>query len=215
MIPHHFRTYLVTSLKSRVVERYLFGSGHSKSESREGFTLVEMLVVVAVIIVVTSTVIANNNKFGGTILLQNLAYDIALSVRESQVFGVSVLRFGGSFDAPYGVHFELPGGEPSYTYTVFADINESNAYDPGELVSSTNITGGFSISQLCVTPPVGSEDCSPTQLDIVYQHPEPDAYIYANGQPTQYRSARITVRSPRNDVLNIHVELNGQISVHN
>lgn len=187
---------------------------HFDFRAQRGFTLIEMLVVVGVMIVITAVVVANNVKFGGTILLQNLAYDIALSTRESQVYGMSVLRFGSEFNSPFGVHFDKSITN-NKLYFIFADVNESNSYDSGEILQSTTITGGYFISGLCVTPVSGPEDCSPTVLDIIYKHPEPDAYIFANGQATQYQSARVTVSSPRNDSIGIWVEANGQISVHN
>ena len=202
-------------------------------KSGAGFTLIEMLVVVGIIVIVTSTVLANNSKFGGTILLQNLAYDIALSSREAQIYGVSVRRFTTSFTAPFGMHFDVSTLQSSQAYTIFADAGATGGgnghYDcasPGtsdcELVQTTNITRGFYIGQVCVTPATGNEDCTNKILDIIYKHPEPDAYIYACatsatcGSPgTQYARARIVVMSPRGDTMNICVDLNGQISVHN
>ncbi|MDP3645696.1 MAG: prepilin-type N-terminal cleavage/methylation domain-containing protein [bacterium] len=199
-----------------------------KNESDKGFTIIEMLVVVGIIVVVTATVLANNAKFGGTILLQNLAFDIALSTREAQIYGLSVQKFRSSFTSPFGVHFDINGGN-NKTYTVFADAIgvENGHYDcPNpldkptcELVQSTTITRGFHISDLCVTPISGTEDCNATVLDVVYKHPEPDAYIRICTTPAQCSTtlnqrARVVVTSPRGDSTNICIEINGQISVH-
>ena len=179
--------------------------------SSRGFTLIEMLVVVAVIVIITATVLANNNKFGGVVQLQNLAYDIALSTREAQVYGVSTLHFHSTFNSPFGVHYDLSS---PLQYTIFADaVNTNGVYDSGENLQTTNITRGYQISQLCVTPNGGSEDCTATKLDITYQHPEPDAYIRANGQATLYRAARIVVSSPRGDTMSVSLDSNGEISV--
>lgn len=195
---------------------------HLKPSS--GFTLIEMLVVVAIIVVVTSTVLANNAKFGGTILLQNLAYDIALSTREAQIYGVSVARFNASgttvFTAPFGVHFER--GANNKVYVIFADaVGTANGhYDTGELLTSTQITRGFYIADLCTTDS-GTETCGRSSLDIVYKHPDPDAYICQGTDvctgvsPLLHQRARIVVASPRGDTTNICADLNGQISVHN
>ncbi len=196
-----------------------------------GFTLIEMLVVVGVIVVVTSVVLANNSRFGGTVLLQNLAYDIALSSRETQIYGVSVTRFQTSFTASFGIHFDVSTPASSKVYTVFADAAATGAdnghYDcvaPGtsdcEIVQATNITRGYYISEVCITGS-GAEDCTNKVLDVIYKHPEPDAYIYACpttstcGSPgTQYQRARVVVASPRGDTMNICIDLNGQISIH-
>jgi prepilin-type N-terminal cleavage/methylation domain-containing protein len=77
----------------------------STRESR-GFTLIELLVVTAILVIVSGLVLANHSRFGGKILLQNLAYDMALSVRQAQVYGISVRQFGaGTYSAGYGIRF--------------------------------------------------------------------------------------------------------------
>jgi len=193
-----------------------------QQNSSSAFTLIEMLVVVAIIVVITGTVLANNSKFGGVVQLQNLAYDIALSTREAQVYGVSVLRFGTSFTAAFGVHYDISNAADSKTYTIFADVTDTantgtpdGIFQTSEIVQQTDITRGYYIGQLCVTL-AGVEDCSPTSVDITYNHPEPDAYIRAGGNPsTLYEKARIVVMSPRGDQMSVEIENNGQISVHN
>lgn len=189
--------------------------GQRSTASSSGFTLIEMLVVVAVIVVVTSTVIANNNRFGGAVLLQNLAYDIALSARESQVYGISVLHFDGAFNTAFGMNFDE---STKFLYTLFGDANGNNYFDgpgSGESVQTSNITSGYFISNVCVTDSGGVENCAITKLNIIYRRPEPDAYIYANNEPTLYQTGRIEVQSPRGDNLSIWIHANGQISVHN
>ena len=69
----------------------------AKKGRRRGFTLIELLVVVAIIVVITGLILANSNKFGGQTMLQNLSYDIALSLREAQVYGISVRSNSGAF----------------------------------------------------------------------------------------------------------------------
>ena len=201
---------------------------------RSGFTLIELLVVVGVIILVSAVMLANNNKFGGQALLQNLAYDIALSVREAQVYGISVKQNSqGTFSSGYGMHFDM--SHPA-TYNLFSDFKNASGqlvsdgiYEAGEDVPPSPYVIGqnFSINKLCVTPASGVEDCTVAKLDILFIRPEPDAYISKNsaaltfdangnvvgGSP--YPSARIVVTSPRGDFMSIVVSANGQISVNN
>jgi prepilin-type N-terminal cleavage/methylation domain-containing protein len=94
-----------------------------------GFTLIELLVVMAIMAIVSTIILSGNAKFGGIISLRNLAYDVALTMREAQTYGISARRFssGGvtTFSPGYGVHI---GGAPATQYILFADTNESGRY---------------------------------------------------------------------------------------
>lgn len=189
-----------------------------------GFTLIELLVVTGIIVVISAIVLANNGRFGGVILLENLAYDVALSIREAQVYGISVASFQSNqtnvFTAGYGVHFDLSSPD---TYILFADVANKGTFalsaDSGEIVSTTAIPSGYSVYGLCVPASVTTENCSITKLDIAFRHPEPDAWIstgdvscaYGNGSCAE--SAMILLRSPRGDTMGVAVYANGQISV--
>ena len=185
--------------------------------SERGLTLIEMLVVTGIITIITGLVLTNNNRFGGQVLLQNLAYDIALSIREAQIYGISVQQFQGVFGYAYGMHFQR-GNDSSSTYVLFADVEENGVYDcdPGdmcELVESANISQGFYIADICANPPSSQEVCGLTALDITFKRPEPDAYIRTPDYIGPHESARIVVKSPRNEEKSITVGANGQISV--
>ena len=189
---------------------------------QRGFTLMELLVVTAIMALISGLVLVNNNRFGGSILLQNLAYDMALSIRQAQIFGISVQRFNTSFGSAYGMHFDASSGSGPASYELFADalLPANGTYEcpqPGtancELVQATTISRGFYIQSLCTTPPGQSEVCGLATLDITFQRPEPDAFIRSPAYAGLNESARIRVASPRGDVKDIYIESNGQISV--
>lgn len=194
-----------------------------------------MLVVVAIITLISATVLANNNRFGGVIQLENLAYNVALSVRQAQVYGISVRRVAGTFGAGYGMYFD--SSTPT-AYVLYADtISQNGLYtcaQPGtsncEAITTTSISGGYQISDLCYTPQNSStEICNSTtpgaagKLHILFKRPEPDAYIGinavetldGNGAPTSaiQQNARVVLRSPRGDTVGVRVDNNGQITV--
>lgn len=187
-------------------------------KSAGGFTLIELLAVTGVLVIISTVVLANNAAFGGAITLRNLAYDIALSVREAQTYGISVRKFGtggGEFGAGYGIHAEITSPN---TYIIFADIaNNNGIYDAGqnESVESITIRGNYDIIDLCATPIGGSEICAPTitKIDIIFKRPEPDAYIRVNGNATIYQRGRIIIKAPRGNRVAVLVESTGQISV--
>lgn len=177
------------------------------SRLRAGFTVIELLVVCAIIIVVTAMVLVNNNKFGGSVTLENFAYDVALSVRQAQVYGIAVQRFGtgctgaggggntGCFNSGYGMRFAL--SSPT-SYLLFADLEGTGVYDPsyldsypyeatqypnGEIQEEDQIQQGYSITNLCVIAGTSQGGtCTPVnEIDILYVRPEPQAYISVGG----------------------------------
>jgi hypothetical protein len=185
--------------------------------------------VTAIIAIISGVLLVSNSRFGGQVLLENLAYDIALSIRQAQVYGLSVQRFGtNTFSAGYGVHFDTSTATQT-SFPTFADaITVNGLYDapggtcgsPCELVQATTLERGFRISKLCVPAGADSATCTsvPT-LDVLFKRPEPDAWISASGLSCTlslgpcHESARVVVSSPRGDVTSVVVENNGQISV--
>ncbi len=189
-----------------------------------GFTLIELLVVTGILVLISGLVLANNTRFGGAILLKNMAYDVGLSIREAQVYGTAVRRFGaGDYDTGYGVYFNR--SSPT-SYVMFADIypagSENGLYEAahGELLQSTTMQRGFHIQDICGTPSGGgAEVCGLNTVSILFQRPEPDAYISVNGNSgiispgSLYERARIVLESPRDDQVSVIIEATGQIAV--
>ena len=183
----------------------------AKASSTAGFTLIELLVVTGIMVLISGLVFANNNSFGGKVQLENLAYDIALTIRQAQVYGISVQRFStDTFASAYGTHFQLNTNLATRDdFTLFADVipppgGRSGIYDctdptagPSacELVTAQELQSGYRISDLCI-PKTQTPPCGHASLDITFQRPNPDAFIRADGQSTVYESARLQVASP-------------------
>ena len=192
----------------------MVGSGVNK----KGFTLIELIAVTGVMVILSTILLANYNRFGGAITLRNIVYDVALSIREAQTYGISVRKFGegaGQFSAGYGMHFEKTS--PTQ-YILFADaVQPSNGlYDAGESVDLLTMRGGYFIYDMCGTSPGSSVDeCLLDELDVTFKRPDPDAYIRGilNSTVSLYEKACITIESPRGDRLAVVVWLTGQISI--
>ena len=56
----------------------------NKMKYNSGITIIELLVVISIFIIISGITIFNYSKFKSTATLQNLADDIALSVRRVQ-----------------------------------------------------------------------------------------------------------------------------------
>lgn len=180
-----------------------------------GFTLVELMVTVGIMVLISTLVLVNNSAFGGTVNLRNLAYDVALTVRQAQVYGVSVKRFGSSFEAGYGVHFDM--SDPG-EFILFADaVSVNGLYDVGEIVappSPYTFAQGYQITD--IKAGAGGSECTGTSvgtLDIVFVRPEPDARIRANSGTTLLEQGCVILTSPRGNRTAVLVEATGQISV--
>jgi hypothetical protein len=178
---------------------------------------VELIAAVAVFLIITTIVLVKHSEFSGTLLVENLAYDIALSVRKAQVFGLSVREFeagSSEFNVGYGIHFESSDNK---SYIFFADRNRNEKYDDSsEIIETLILRKGNIISEFCGTLANGTEKCSPSDLsylDIVFERPNPDAIIKGSIAGDIYASAKVTVRSPQGTEWNINTIITGQISV--
>lgn len=158
----------------------------------KGMTLVELLVVLSIFTILTSIVMFNYGSFRSSISTQNLANDIALSIRKAQSYAIGVRGLGDVFNYGHGVHFTtssdgsnlLAGSNKSFI--LFTDVSPNSKYDyPSSGVcgnpSSTNeckeilsINSADKISAIYldgVLQPQGS------LLDVVFLRPNPDAYF--------------------------------------
>ena len=182
-----------------------------------------MLVVLGIIGVITSVALTSQGAFNKSLILANTAYDIALSLRSAETFGIGS-RAAGPFDnTGYGLHFDraAPG-----SFTLFADTHSPKGaadnchpvadpgtpnakpgncvYDEaqGERVADYAIGNRITISDFCAY--VGGWSCATSNgstlatLDIVFARPNPDPpYISMNGvYSASITAACIAVSSP-------------------
>jgi prepilin-type N-terminal cleavage/methylation domain-containing protein len=197
-----------------------------------GFTLIELLVVLVIISVMTFLLLIQQSKFDSSTVLRSLAYNIALSVRQAQVYGVSVKENAlgtGTFAQGYGLYFD-PSAANQNSYKLFADLNNNGRYDSGEETSIFQTNNGYVLSEVCVTRSSdgaklcsGSDDTSGTRIStlaILFNRPNPDAQfvvsLASNGpppNPNQFTSAYIQIQATDGTTRGIHVYVTGQVSV--
>ncbi|PIQ91400.1 MAG: hypothetical protein COV70_03890 [Parcubacteria group bacterium CG11_big_fil_rev_8_21_14_0_20_39_22] len=206
----------------------------AQKNRKGGFSVLELIISIAIFALITGIVLVSHSRFGGSILVTNLAYDVALSIRQAQTYGISVRGFDDNFKGVYGVHFDRSNNKE---FVLFSDIeksgNRSFQYD-GDFENSCNIDGnecvklftigrGNYISKFCVVNLSGVEQCSHfpagsnnliTTMDITFMRPNPRAIIRTD--KFNFNSgAQIYVSSPSGEERRIDVFMTGQISVAN
>jgi len=213
---------------SKLFRRY-FSKG-SRRASLGGFTLIEMVVVSAIMLVITTFVLFQQAKFDSVTLLRSLTYNVALSVRQAQVYGTSVRESApgsGIFGKGYGIHFaaSLPCTGGAWTcYVIFSDNNGNGAYDTGEALPTFTLGRGYAVSRLCATIAGGvTQHCTPAvdRLTIFFRRPNPEACFSTNqagscavGAAAAYSAAYIQLTSlGGTDTRSVKVSSTGQIDV--
>lgn len=195
-------------------------SSIKKTKEKKGFTIFELIISIAIFAFMSALILAKYGNFNQGVLLTNLAYDIALSIRNAQSYGLNVKstnRATNDFDRAYGVHFE----KNSIKFTFFADDTTGNGvgvYNTGDVtLSDTTIKRGSTIADICVYPNTTSANCEPVdkELDITFRRPDPNAIMKASvdGSIHTYSRARITVAASDGTIKTVTVNSTGQISV--
>lgn len=179
--------------------------------------MVELLISISIFTVITAVSVFSYSGFNSSVLVTNLAYDIALSVRQAQFYGITVKQSGtNGFDSGYGVHFT----RNSSSYTLFEDVDTDHVFDAssGDIGLETYmIQKGNKIDRLCV---VGTAiGCNFDSIDISFVRPNPDTFVarfqsgVQNGSVTDGYPVVVCVSSPSGVKRKVTVEATGQISV--
>ena len=180
-----------------------------------GFTLVELLVSIGIFMLITTMAVMNHAQFNSSVLLTNLAYEVGLSIRQAQVYGITVKQTDAAkFESGYGIHFDL---DDPKTYILFEDfkssasaIEASHTYDVGDSdIETFRIQKGNRVSGIYID---GDTD-SRAEVDITFIRPNPDAYIKYSGDSGLHNKAEICLKSPQGTARKVIVENTGQISV--
>lgn len=173
--------------------------------TNKGFTILELIVSIAIFAFMTALLLAKYGNFNQGVLLTNLAYDVALSIRNAQSYGLNVKsssRTADNFGGKFGVHFSTTDN----TKFIFFIDNGDGVYGTlGDAdISTSNIQRGSKISSL------GSGGVS--TLDITFKRPDPNAIIKGNGG-SPLNSAEITLEAIDGSTRKVLVNSTGQISV--
>jgi len=216
----------------------------SKIKYNRGLTIIELLVVVSIFVIITGISIFNYSNFNSSISTQNLADDIALTVRRAQGYAIGVRGIMQGFDNRYGVHFtinsdaQLPYNNGSNKSMIFfADIGDdlSHKYiynynentgqcglpvEGDECLEVLNIKSGDEIKNIYQYTNGSNlyQMSKEESLDIVFARPNPEPFFSDNYGELALSSVIIEVSKqdePDAESRFITIHKNGQISVSN
>lgn len=200
---------------------------------KAGFTLMEMVVSITIFTLITVVVLYNHSAFSNNILVTNLAYQVALTLREAQVYGLSSVGKEDTsgitnFKVGYGVHFDTSSEDSKKSFVFFSDVTDNKKYDgdcadsnPNECVENIPITSGNKIEKICIHligDPDEIKSCSDVvselqMVDVVFKRPDTEASIYVENQETPINLVEIYVTSTQKRQKKVTVLSSGQISI--
>ncbi len=156
-----------------------------------GFTLAEMIIVIAIFTIVSSIALFDQAKLSSNTLLTNMAYEIALAVREAQLYGISVRAAGdvGNFESEAGAYFNIASPRQVVVYSNTSSGTSMPTYEPGEEViqyifqnQRTNRIRTICVGKLegSYQPACGTNpDFVATEVHVVFKRPNPAPRVYA------------------------------------
>jgi len=194
----------------------------------KGFTIIELIVSIAIFAAMTALVIAKYGTFNQSTLVTNVAYDMALSVRTAQTYGLSVKSSNSSlnsFDAAYGIHFDsTPANQNKFVFFADTDTPPNGLYDsqPDEAITTYSLNQNTKITSICLGSVYSSCNSNNivTSLDVTFKRPNPDAIFCAKGncqdQLNSQSIAFVTISSSDGSYKQVvYIRKNGEISVEN
>lgn len=178
--------------------------------------------VLGIFSVLTAIVTYNYGAFNNQMTLTNLAYEIAMQVREKQVYSLGVRSSSNTFDNKYGIYFKK--GETSFINFIDSDNNgrcnmltdqnilcASNCPSGSECQNSKSLPRNMKIEDVKI-----SDTSTNNPVFISFRRPDTEAIIIdGNGNPLPSGQVEIIIVSPDSQRKKIVVKQNGYISVEN
>lgn len=202
--------------------RHLF-TIHSK-HSQQGFSFVEFIVIISIFAIMAGVALFNFRGFNSSVSLNNLAHDIALTIRQAQVYGISASEGGdvNPVSQVRGVYFPYITSAFDTQFIIFLDTDPASnmasiiTYDAGVDVDldKVGITTQDRITDIAIgSDAAGATSCT-SEVVIAFKRPNPNSMIFCGQTPGAF--ARITITNTvSGDEKFIEVWPTGQIAVVN
>jgi prepilin-type N-terminal cleavage/methylation domain-containing protein len=183
-----------------------------------GFTLIELIVAIGVVAIIAGITLGSRQNYSRAVNLNNVAHEIALSIRQAQTYGVSSRGSDIGDDISkfsHGIEFDTDAPQQ---FILYRNTNGNNGYQPDDdLIETYQLPERMEIVAICETLASDQTCASGSRNDIVimFSRPNPDAAFYrANGGPSLSRSqAAIVIADEDGSRQTIITRSSGFISV--
>lgn len=181
------------------------------------------MVTVAIFSFITAFLAIKYGNANQGIIVTNLAYDIAITIRQAQSYGLNVKEgssscttsgVSGTFQCAYGVYISSatsPAGL-NKQFIFFVDRNGNKKYDASEEISAYQMKRNIYLNRICT-----DMSCTATITDthITFLRPNPDAVLYYGATPSVVGGGlvKLELASPDGSKKYIVVRKTGQISI--
>ncbi len=196
-------------------------------QPNRGFSLIEMLMVMGIFAFLSGMIFVNYGKFNTKASLDNLTHQVALVIRQAQVYGISVSQ-GDQFKG-YGVYFSTATPEDKVKFILFKDYNpQDKKYNPrtnpcggdanDECLGKISIQSGDVVNKIIANGETSAPGIELREANIVFTRPSPDAQMTGlrgdNGANIDnIADLEVYLLSPRGPENKVVVWSTGQIAV--
>lgn len=193
---------------------------YSLHNTNEGFTLIELIVSISIFAFMTAFLVGKFGNYNHTVLVTNAAYDVALTIRSAQSYGLNVRGVdNNNFSVAYGAHFQ-PLSATFYIYSVPSNGSDLSFGNSNKLIIATStIQKGVRVDSIC--DGMDENNCntiSGETLDVVFKRPNPDAKIFqcdVSSNCVSAKYAQIVLRAADGSMKTVAVRSTGQIAIQN
>lgn len=191
------------------------------SSKQSGFSLIEVLITAAIIGIVTVILVARYGAFNSSTLLKAQAFELALDIREAQVFAISVRGEGGNFREEYGLFFST-SGDWRQQYQLFLDDEPNSVGIEGgddRFNSGEEVGDPYRLDSRISIVDIRVNDCndSVNNLSIAFERPDFDAIlttVQSGNSPQSHNEVCIVLSDSEGAVeRKVVVTATGQITV--
>ena len=181
----------------------------------------ELLVSIAIFAMMTVLLLAKYGNFNQGVLLNNLAYDVALTIRNAQSYGLNVKSSSqrgattDNFSSPFGVHFVAQ----TTNFVFYADLIPDGVFvlTDDYVIATTTIKRGSQVGALCLGTAANSCTAVST-LDVTFKRPDPNALFKAkdsSGVDVTGNYAEVKLVAIDGTIKKVVIRSTGQIAVTN